>query len=170
MTDNNLNVSQWYLVYCKPKQEQRAQLHLQNQGFTTFLPLLTLTKTKAGQKQPVTEPLFARYLFLQYATELSMATISSTRGVVGLVKFGHSIATVPSSLIQQLVQQQTLLQQQDVQQQYKAGDELEVLSGPFAMLKAVFQLADGDNRSMVLLQFLGQAVQLSLDNNILLKR
>lgn len=162
---------QWYLVYCKPKQEQRAQLHLQRQGFNSFLPVVSLTKTKAGKKQLVTEPLFSRYLFLQYNADLSLAKIRSTRGVAGLVKFGQSIATVPNSLIYSLIQQQLQLQQQDKQhQQFTKGDVVEVLSGPFAALNAVFQLADGESRSMVLLQFLGQPIQLSLDNNILLKK
>lgn len=162
---------QWYLVYCKPKQEQRAQQQLENQGFTSFLPLVSLTKVKAGKKQFITEPLFSRYLFIKSQAELSITKISSTRGVAGLVKFGQSIATVPESLIQGLLQQQLDLQQQEQQKQkLQNGDMLEVLSGPFASLNAIFQLPDGESRSMVLLHFLGQAVQLSIDNNILLKK
>lgn len=162
---------QWYLAYCKPKQEHRAQQQLENQGFNSFLPVVSLTKIKAGKKRTVTEPLFPRYLFIRNNVELNVTKIRSTLGVVGLVKFGQNIATVPTSLIHSLLQQKLQLQQQDAQQQQLAkGDVVEVLSGPFANLNAVFQLADGESRSMVLLQFLGQAVTLSLDNNILLKK
>ncbi|HAW94465.1 MULTISPECIES: transcription/translation regulatory transformer protein RfaH [unclassified Arsukibacterium] len=166
MVAGNLKQNCWYLLYCKPRQEQRAQQHLANQGFSSFVPVLTVNKLKAGKQVKVTEPMFPRYLFLQISSEqLNLSTIRSTRGVTDFVRFGQQLAQVPNSLITTLSQQQMAQQQQEDQNQpFKPGDELTVLNGPFSGIQAVYQLADGDKRSIVLLNLLGQWVKTAMDN------
>lgn len=160
----------WYLVYCKPRQEQRAQQQLLNQGFDSFVPMITVNVLRAGKKIQRTEPLFPRYLFLKSQTELNISAIRSTRGVAALVRFGDSLARIPAALVQRLLAQQLQLQQQLTQQQpFMPGDTLHILTGPFSRLNAIFELADGDSRSQVLLTFLGQQLRLTLDNQQLSK-
>ncbi|WP_333609578.1 transcription/translation regulatory transformer protein RfaH [Arsukibacterium sp.] len=160
----------WYLVYCKPRQEQRAQQQLLNQGFDSFVPMITVNVLRAGKKIQRTEPLFPRYLFLKSQAELNITAIRSTRGVAALVRFGDSLARIPSALVQSLLTQQLHLQQQlTAQQPFMPGDTIQILSGPFASLNAIFELADGDSRSLVLLTFLGQQLRLTLDNQQLAK-
>ena len=98
----------WYLLYCKPKQELRAQQHLANQGFTSFVPQITLDKLRGGKWQQVTEPLFPRYLFLHIsnAEQLNFRAIRATRGITDFVRFGSALATVPDQLVQQLTAEQ----------------------------------------------------------------
>ncbi|HSG52132.1 MAG TPA: transcription termination/antitermination NusG family protein, partial [Rheinheimera sp.] len=60
---------QWYLLYCKPRQESRAQQHLANQGFNSYVPQIKLQKLRANRWSDVTEPLFPRYLFLHLQNE-----------------------------------------------------------------------------------------------------
>lgn len=171
MTADNSAANSWYLLYCKPRQEQRAQQHLANQGFQSFVPLLTVNKLKAGKQVKVTEPMFPRYLFLQInSDQLNLSTIRSTRGVTDFVRFGQQLAQVPEALIKSLSQQQRLQQQQEDQNQpFKTGEPLTVLNGPFSGIAAVYQLADGDKRSFVLLNLLGQWVKTSIDNQQLSK-
>lgn len=159
----------WYLIYSKSRQEQRAQQHLANQGFESFAPQITVKKIRAGKTVQLTEPLFPRYIFLKCPQTPNLSTIRSTRGVAGLVRFGDTLATVPSSLIHCLLKNQLVLQQQLPAQPFQPGDKLEILNGPFASLNAVFQQADGEQRSIILLNFLGQQLQLSLENKDLSK-
>ncbi|EJI85729.1 transcriptional activator RfaH [Alishewanella aestuarii B11] len=159
----------WYLIYSKSQQEQRAQQHLANQGFESFAPQITVKKIRAGKTVQLTEPLFPRYIFLKCPQTPNLSTIRSTRGVAGLVRFGDKLATVPSSLINHLLKNQLELQQQMPVQPFQPGDKLEILNGPFANLNAVFQQADGEQRSIILLNFLGQQLQLSLENKDLSK-
>lgn len=161
----------WYLVYCKPRQEQRAQQHLVNQGFTTFLPALTVTRLKAGKQLTVTEPMFPRYIFLQIdSDQLNISNIRSTRGVSDFVRFGQHLARVPAELIDSLSLQQQVQQQREYQNlPFKEGESLTVLNGPFSGIQAVYQLADGDKRSFVLLNLLGQWVKTSMENQQLAK-
>ena len=157
----------WYLLYAKPRQELRAQQQLANQGYHTFVPQITLQKLRANRWCEVTEPLFPRYLFLHVSTgqELDMRAIRATRGVSDFVRFGQSLATVPQQLVAQLTQQQMVLKQQPAKPQLKGGDTVSILTGPFAGLEAVFQTADGDKRSIILISLLGQWVPKPFDNS-----
>lgn len=159
----------WYLIYSKPRQEQRAQQHLANQGFESFAPVITSKKLRAGKTVLVTEPLFPRYIFLKCPQTPNLSTIRSTRGVGGLVRFGDALATVPNNLIHCLLQQQLKLQQQPQQHPFQPGDALTILEGPFASLNAVFQQPDGESRSTILLNFLGQQLHLTIENKSLEK-
>ena len=162
-----MNTNQhWYLLYCKPKQELRAQQHLANQGFTSFVPLITLDKLRGGKWQQVTEPLFPRYLFLHIsnAEQLNFRAIRATRGITDFVRFGSVLATVPDQLIQQLTAEQIILKQQAADARLKTGDAVSIIKGPFSGLNAVFDSADGETRSLILVSMLGQWVSASIEN------
>ena len=158
--------SQWYLLYCKPRQELRAQQHLANQGYTSFLPQITLQKLRGNSWRQVTEPLFPRYLFLHQpaSEELNIGAIRATRGISDFVRFGTQLATVPAKLVQLLTQQQITLQQQPTANRLQKGDAVSILTGPFSGLQAVFDTADGDKRSIILISMLGQWVAAAIDN------
>jgi len=155
----------WYLLYSKPRQESRAQQHLANQGFDSFVPQITQRKLQAGKIIDKTDLLFPRYIFLKVNNTVNLGVIRSTRGVAGFVKFGDVIATVPTELITRLMQQQITMQQHAPAHPFTVGDVVTILDGPFAGLNAVFQQADGECRSFILLQFLGQTQQVLIDNN-----
>lgn len=154
----------WYLLYSKPREESRAQQQLANQGFESFVPQITLRKIQGGKAVTKTEPLFPRYIFLKPNVNLNLSVVRSTRGVAGFVKFGQNLAQVPSSLVNTLLQQQEKLKPINAAQPFSTGDKLQVLSGPFAHLNAIFQQANGENRSLILITFLGQQVQVTLEN------
>jgi transcriptional antiterminator RfaH len=157
---------QWYLLYCKPKQELKAQQHLANQGLTSFVPQMTVEKLRAGKWQLINEPLFPRYLFLQILDpeQLNIRAIRATRGIVDFVRFGQSLARVPASLIQLLTEQQLLQQQQPQTQRLHKGQPVSIASGPYSGLDAVFNSADGEKRSLILISLLGQWVEASIEN------
>jgi len=162
----------WYLLYCKPRQELRAQQHLANQGFNSFVPQITMQKLRTNRWCNVTALLFPRYLFLHLhaGQELNMRAIRATRGITDFVRFGQQLATVPQHLVAQLTAQQIRLQQDLPDAGIKPGDTVSILTGPFAGLQAVFNTADGDTRSIILLNLLGQWVSTSLENSQLMPK
>lgn len=164
--DNNVVMDNWLLLFCKARQEQRAQQHLMNQGIESYFPTITVNKLRAGKKVQAIEALFPRYLFIKNHTQLNLAAIRSTRGVNGLVRFGESLAYVSADLVQELLVQQADLQKKMVQEQvFHVGDKLQILAGPFATLNAIYQMPDGESRSFVLLNFLGQSTRLLMENS-----
>lgn len=162
----NTSANQWYLLYCKPRQELRAQQHLANQGYNSFLPQISLQKLRGNKWQQVTEPLFPRYLFLHIGSvdQLNIRAIRATRGISDFVRFGSQLATAPNALVQLLTQQQIILKQQPEDCRLKKGDAISIINGPFSGLQAVFDTADGDKRSIILISMLGQWVSAAVDN------
>jgi transcriptional antiterminator RfaH len=93
----------WYLIHTKPAGERGAQLHLQRQGYQTYLPRLLQQVRRRGQLQAQVVPLFPRYLFLHLDEGRQCLTpVRSTAGVASVVRFGACFATVPEQIIGEL--------------------------------------------------------------------
>ena len=162
-------MAQWYLLHCKARQEARAKLHIENQGYVTCLPTVRLQKTVRGKRQVVEEALFPSYLFIQVDIEnANFNAIRSTRGVNGFVRFGG----VPSKIPEKVVEQFQLLEQNEKEPQalFTSGSKVEITEGPFAGLEAVYNIAKGDERCLVFLDMMGKQQQLEIEEIKLRKR
>ncbi|MCC5879772.1 MAG: transcription/translation regulatory transformer protein RfaH [Idiomarina sp.] len=162
-------MAQWYLLHCKARQEARAKLHIENQGYDTCLPTVKMQKTIRGKRQVVEEALFPSYLFIQIDMEnANFNAIRSTRGVNGFVRFGG----VPSKIPEKVVEQFQLLEQNDDEPEtlFASGTKVEIMDGPFTGLQAVYSMPKGDERCMVLLDMMGKQQQLEIEEIKLRKR
>lgn len=148
----------WYLVYCKPKQEARAEENLVRQGFDVFLPTINVVKKRVGRKDIVREePLFHRYIFLKVnPTITSIAPVISTFGISNFVKFGDKYATLPESLIEE-IREYTEQAQGNLNNAYvfKPGDRVFVDGHGFNHVRAIYCNPCGSTRAMILVNFLG---------------
>jgi len=165
--DRDYARANWYVVATKTREEEKARVNLERQGYSVFLPKLSLKKRRKGHWQVVTESLFPGYLFV--ALELGEddpAPIRSTVGCIGLVRFAHVYTPVPGELIKglQAIESET----NDVEAPFKPGDKVRFVSGPFAGIEAVFDMARGGDRAQVLLQLLGkdQRITVGIDEMI----
>ena len=61
--DLTLTKESWYAVHTRPKHERVIAQKLQEQGITTFLPLITQLRRWSDRKKKVQLPLFSCYLF-----------------------------------------------------------------------------------------------------------
>ena len=55
----------WYLIQCKPRQDERALEHLERQGFECYRPVRPVERWRGGRKCTVEASLFPRYLFIR---------------------------------------------------------------------------------------------------------
>jgi transcriptional antiterminator RfaH len=152
----------WYLIHAKPRQEEIALLNLERQGYECYLPRMTVHKVRRRKAMLVTEPMFSRYLFIKLssgAKAQSWSPIRSTIGVSRMVQFGQTPAMVSEELVAILKEREA---SRDPVGQPKAGDKVIVLDGPFVGLEAVFEMADGEGRAMVLLEILGATARVAL--------
>jgi transcriptional antiterminator RfaH len=153
----------WYVVHTKPRQESRALENLQKQEFECFLPLVSVEKSRAGRFSVVQEPMFSRYLFVQFdAQKQNWGAIRSTLGVSRLVCFGQQPAKVPDDLIYFLRHAPAL----EVQRMFSPGDLVEVSDGALGGASGVYQAHDGESWAYVLIDILGkpQQFKISLQN------
>ena len=149
----------WYLVQSKPRNEARALENLVRQGYETYLPLMEVERLQRGKLLKKMEPLFPRYLFLHLEEgNDNWGPIRSTLGVAGLVRFGQAYAVV-SDEVMAAVRERT----QDIKKSlFESGDNIRVVSGPLLGLEGVFEIADGEQRSFVLLEFMQKQQRVSV--------
>jgi transcriptional antiterminator RfaH len=160
-------VERWFAVCCKPRQEVVAQENLLRQGFHVYLPRVQVRRLRGGKWVDAIEVLFPRYLFIRIdSLAHSMAPVRSTRGVVGLVRFGQEPAVVPDRVIE------ALLQREDGQSGLHcdncpplcSGQPVKFIEGPLVGIEGIYNRQDGDERVIVLLELLGKT------NKIITKR
>jgi transcriptional antiterminator RfaH len=157
----------WYLVHTKGRQEDTAIANLQRQSFRCYMPMLYVEKVRRGKPAVVAEPMFPSYVFVQLDTSdnikgQSWSPIRSTLAVRDLVKFGGHPAKVDAYLITALHEREQL-QQSNPQALFAAGDKVVITDGPFSGIEAIYQTADAERRSMIMLSMLNKPVAMRIE-------
>lgn len=141
----------WYLIQCKSRQDERAEENLIRQDYVCYRPKLKGERLVRGQRSMVEESLFPGYLFIRLGQQDDWGPLRSTRGVLRVVSFGKQPLTVGEELILQLQQHEHA---PDTQELFAAGEKVRIDRGPFAELEGIFLAMDGDQRVVLLLNFL----------------
>ena len=153
--------SKWFLVYTKPRQEERAQKNLENQGFETFLPMIASEKI-SQLKSFSLKPMFPRYLFTKFNVEKNNWTyLNSTRGVSHVVVFGDNFTEVPNSVMDYLkskVDDNDTLRLQTTRKTFQKGDKLVIQKGVFQGKEAKFLSTTGKERVRILLKLMNELI------------
>ena len=142
----------WFVVRTKARQELRAIHHLEEQGFKVYCPQIPKYN---GLKEVVgMQVLFPGYCFVQ-SGEVSIASIRSTPGVIGLVSFGPQ--GTPAALAPAALEAIHLVKAFHCEKvsSLKAGGAVRLIEGPFKGLKGLYSKRSKD-RVEVLLKLLGQ--------------
>jgi len=161
-------IERWYAVCCKPRQEAVAEENLLRQGFQVYLPRIRIRQRRRGQWIDAVEVLFPRYIFIRVDTlKRSTATVRSTRGAVGLVRFGGQPAVVPDAVMDALREREDAASgmHEDKRPLFNAGDMVKLVEGPLAGMEAIFTEQDGDKRVIVLLELLGKANKVTVSRD-----
>lgn len=165
-------MSSWFLIYCKSRQEVRAEENLVRQGFDVFRPTINVVKAKIGCQNTVkSEPLFPGYLFIKVDPSVkSIGPVHSTLGVSNFVKFGDSYAVASDTLIDNIklnVDRQNVFTKDG--HSLKSGDEIYVHGHGFDQVKAIYCNACGYERAIILMTILGRESKLMVPTNCLSK-
>ena len=148
----------WYLVQCKPKQDERAEENLVRQGYECSRPLCSRERLLRGKRQLVQESLFPGYLFIHMPLGANWAPLRSSRGVARVVAFGGQ----PLPVSQQLVEQLQARALNAVVSPFKPGDKVTVKDEGFAGLDSIFMCMDGEERVILLINLMNRQQQISL--------
>lgn len=151
----------WLVAMSKPRREELAHQQLKNQGFDVYLPMCPRTVRRRDRHLAEISPMFPRYLFVRPShEEQGIASIRSTVGVQQLVRFGGEFAQAAESLIADIRAMEARLRDDLDPTVFKAGDEVEIIEGPFAGITTkVFSCAE--SRVLLLFQLLGSMRKLS---------
>jgi transcriptional antiterminator RfaH len=141
--------ARWYLIQTKPRQEARAEEHLQRQQFECYRPL----RPEDGKKRtPSEEALFPGYLFIRMdQVHDNWYPIRSTRGVSRIVTFGGHPVPVQDELIEQI---RVRLATPAPRHEFRQGEAVLIKAGEMCDIEAIFLTRDGDERAVILLNLL----------------
>ncbi len=162
----------WYAVCCKSRQETIAQENLQRQNYHVYLPRLQTRKHRGGKWVDVVEALFPGYLFIRINPhEQSTAPVRSTRGAIGLLRFGGQPARVPEELIAGIRQREDAATglHQDNRPQFSEGVAIKLVEGPLTGMEGIFSRQDSKGRVIVLLELLGKANKVTVQRDWIVK-
>ena len=112
--------------------------------------------------------LFPRYIFIRLDPKRrSTAPVRSTRGVVGLVRFGGQPAVVPDAVMDALREREDADSglHLDNRPLFNAGEPIKLVDGPLSGMEGVFTQQDGDKRVIVLLELLGKANKVTVSRD-----
>jgi transcriptional antiterminator RfaH len=150
----------WYLVQCRSRQEERAQEHLQRQGFECYRPLYERERVQRGRKRFETAGLFPGYLFIRLDhIHDNWAPIRSTRGVIQIVRFNAFPLPVADAIVAEIRRR---IEGQPIREPYlKSGDPVVITEGSFSGIEAIFMASAGEERVTLLLNILHSEQTLS---------
>ncbi|GEA49452.1 transcription antitermination protein RfaH [Vibrio inusitatus NBRC 102082] len=158
-------MKRWYLLYCKRGDQERAQMHLENQGVEVYYPKVTVDKMVRGKRQKKSEPLFPSYMFVRFDFEVgpSFTTVRSTRGVSDFIRNGAYPTELQGDLVYSLKQLEG--SQEEIQSDsHQKGDQVTIKSGQFAGIDAIYHEADGEKRSILLITMINKKVEVNVNN------
>jgi len=163
MTDDKKD---WFLLYCKGKEELRALTNLKNQGIESFYPTMCVEKKLRNKLIFQDIAIFPNYLFVEIdKNTANFNSIRSTRGVIDFVKCGANYTKVPTALVAELKAKQ-LCRDQSANEVtvFSEGEKVIIQDGAFKGIEAIYQCKDGLERSMLLINLINKTTTMSVAN------
>lgn len=97
-------VAKWYAVQTRARNEKAISERFQEQGLTTFLPLVTEVRRWSDRKKKVQLPLFSCYVFVKLVVgnNEERMRVYRTNGVFGIVSMRGEAIPIPEEQINAL--------------------------------------------------------------------
>jgi len=100
----NREQANWYAVQTRARNEKAIAARLEEQGLTTFLPLVTEVRRWSDRKKKVITPLFSCYVFVKLVASNNDERIRvyRTNGVFRIVSMRGEAIPIPDEQIESL--------------------------------------------------------------------
>lgn len=149
----------WYVLKTKPHSEEIAVAALKQSGIEVYLPQLHASATRSRKPRP--QPLFPGYLFFWLEPDSRYwSYVRWANGVAYLLTDDGGPIPLPAELIGE-IQRGELYHWNRVEERtmrpFERGEKLEIVSGPFKGLEAIFDREmSAAGRCQVLINILGR--------------
>ena len=156
-SESSARERQWFVVRTKARKEDYAAQQLERRGVAAFLPRIL----EYGREQIF--PLFPCYLFVSIALPEQYYRVVWTPGVRAFVAFGAVPTPVQESVIHLIASSADDSGVIRPQARFKAGDRVQIRSGPLAGLIAIIEgPCSHRGRVKILLDFLRQGASVEV--------
>jgi transcriptional antiterminator RfaH len=159
---------EWFILQLKSNSHDRAKKNLTRQGFETFLPLHDTTSRKLSRFIDTSKPLFPGYMFIRFdRAESEWHKINNTYGVSRLITFNSILKSIPTRFVDNLMKRYDLSGKLLPIQKLKKGDQVKVLTGPFANFIATVEKYEADQRIWILMDLMGRKAKIQTPSDAL---
>ena len=140
-TESTHDISQWYVVHTKSRQEERVNSNLRAWGVETLHPKVRKRRYNqfTGAPLHITQPLFPRYIFAKFNAAKQLSKIWFTRGVHDVVCFGGNPISVDDDIIQILKSRIDESGFVNTGDELKRGDKVVIKAGPMRNFIGIFE-------------------------------
>jgi transcription antitermination factor NusG len=142
--------SHWYAVQTRARHEKQVAQRFQEQGFPTFLPLISEAHRWSDRKKIVELPLFGCYVFVKASadreTRLKVCRIDGVFRIVGAKGEGAPIPENEIEAIRVITSQQLAWSEHPF---LKIGQRIRIRSGALAGVEGILTGRNGDRTLVV---------------------
>lgn len=159
---------QWVAVYTTSRAEKRVAERITEAGIENYLPLRRVKRHWSDRIKVVEEPLIKSYTFARI-TARQESLLRNVIGVVWIVAFKHSVATIPDEQIEamrQFVDSEKAVAVYEASQ-LKYGVHVEITEGPFAGRRGDIISDCKDGNFAIKIEALNFTLVVDIDQNIL---
>lgn len=142
-----------------------AERHLQNRGYSVYLPTVKGNRSPSDHKKTLRRPMFPGYLFARFNSAIRHRMVDSPC-VIRIVGMGGSPTPIDEAELSSIF---TLEQSGSAVNRWHdavQGEEIEVVSGPLHGVEGVFVRQQSRRRVIVQVKLLGQSVIADLDDEV----
>ena len=156
--------AKWFVLHCKPRQEDCVSKHAVARGARSFLPRTAQVRYYGKRKVRREYPLFPGYLFLHGLHE-DVYCIDRTRGLVQIIEpKDQDQLTWELTNIHLALQFDAPL----IECAYlTAGTRVQVRSGPFKGMQGMIERSLAEGRLVLQVDLLGRAMSVEIDASLL---
>lgn len=159
-TDNQ----QWYVLHCKPRQEQSVVDHLRALGVYAYFPRVDQVRFYGKRKVKREVALFPGYVFL-FGQKEHAYSVDRSRGLVQILE-----PPDPEQLAWELKNIRLALEREAPLVEcagLKVGTRVEVRTGPFKGMQGLVEANKPKDRIVLQVGMLGRAMSVEIDASLL---
>ncbi len=158
----------WYVVQALARREPIAKMRLEAQGYKIFLPQMIKSVRHARKMRQARVAVFPGYLFVALNPYKDRwRSINGTIGVARIITANEGPAPVPRGIVETLASYMDNFGICRFDRDLKEGQQVRIVSGPFAQLIGQIATLDGKGRARVLLKIMSNEIITTLDQSSL---
>lgn len=159
----NTFTSGWYLVYTRPRQENKVVNYLSQKQINHFLPKVKTVRQWHDRKKVVNMPLFPSYVFVNLSSEKDFYNVLNVDGVCSYVKHCNKAVIVPDNILLQMDLFVQNGEQISVSEYcFQAGQNLQIENGSLTGLSCEVVQFDGKDKILVRVDLLNRNLLVDL--------
>ena len=154
----------WVVAQTKPRQENKAKINLNNQGYTCYLPIIERKKFLRDNWVTFKEVLFSNYIFIDLnSSKTSLSKINNTYGVSRLLI--NKDLSIPYTITHEFITGLKKCLNKDINiNNLTKGSKVTITSGKLSKFTAIFLERCIKTRSKVLISMLNSDYIATIDS------